>query len=81
MEYQKLINLLHNAQDQPFKLKTRNWVETNDDSRRMYNTNSQIEFKTMLKLSLCAPDAYIHVKGTITVPNTAVAARSDKYYW
>ena len=79
MEYQKLINLLHNAQDQPFKFKTRNWVEINDDSRGMYNTNSQIEFKTMLKLSLCDyNDAYIHVKGTITVPNTAVAARSDK---
>ena len=39
----------------------------------MYNTNSQIEFKTlMLKSSLYDyTDAYILVKATITVPNTA----------
>ena len=38
--------------------------------------NSQIEFKTsMLKSSLCHySDAYIHVNGTITIPNTATAA-------
>ena len=35
----------------------------------MYNTNSQIEFKTsMLRLSLCNhSDAYILVSGTITI--------------
>ena len=46
-----------------------NWVEINDYSRRTYNTNSQIKFKTsMLNSRLCDYiDAYIHVKGTITV--------------
>ena len=41
----------------------------------MYNTNSQLKFKTsMLKSSLCDySDACILVKVTITVPNTAVA--------
>ena len=51
------------------------WVEINDESRETYNVNSQIKFKTtMLKSSLCDySDAYILVKGTITVNNTAAA--------
>ena len=51
------------------------WVEINDESRRSYNVNSQIKFKTkMLKSSLCDySDAYIPVKGTITVNNAAAA--------
>ena len=46
-----------------------------DESRGTYNANSQIKFKTtMLKSSLCDySDAYIIVKGTITVNNTAAA--------
>ena len=39
MEYQKIINLLDNTPNQPTKFKTKDWVEINDDSRRMYNTN------------------------------------------
>ena len=40
------------------------------------NANNNIKFKTsMIKSNLCDySDAYIHVKGTITVPNTAGAA-------
>ena len=47
----------------------------NDETRGTYNVNSQIKFKTtMLKPSLCDySDAYILVKGTITVNNTAAA--------
>ena len=37
-----MINLLNNAPNQTSKFRTRNWVEINDDSRGMYNTNSQI---------------------------------------
>ena len=76
MEYQKIPNLLHDASsNQPSKFKTKNWVEINDESRGTYNVNSQIKFKTtMLKSSLCDySDAYILVKGTITVNNTAAA--------
>ena len=75
MEYQKVINLLHNTSNQPSKSRTKNWVKINDESRRTYNTNSQVKFKTkMLKSSLCDySDAYILVKGTITVNNTAAA--------
>ena len=74
MEYQKIINLLDNTSNLASKLKTKNWVGINDESRGTYNTNSQIKFKTTtLKSSLCEfNDAYITVKATITVSNTAV---------
>ena len=74
MKYQKIPNLIDDdASNQPSKFKTRNWVEINDESRGAYNVNSQIKFKTtMLKSSLCDySDAYILVKGTISVNNTA----------
>ena len=73
MEYQKLINLLDNTQNQPTEFRTKDWVEINDESCGTYNTNNQIRFKTsMLRTNLCdCSDAYILVKGTITVVNTA----------
>ena len=69
MEYQKIANLIDDASNQPSKFRTRNCVEINDESRGAYNVNSQIKFKTiMLKSSLCDySDAYILVKGTITI--------------
>ena len=69
MEYQKIANLIDDTSNQPSKFRTRNWVEINDESRGAYNVNSQIKFKTtMLKSSLCDySDAYILVKGTITI--------------
>ena len=73
MEHQKITNLIEDESKQPSKFRTKNWVEINDESRGRYNVNSQIKFKTtMLKSSLCDySDAYILVKGTITVNNTA----------
>ena len=72
MEY-KIINLLDKTPDQPSKFRTKNWVEINDESRGTYNADSQIKFKTtMIGSSLCDySDAYILVKGNITVNNTA----------
>ena len=69
MEYQKIANLIDDTSNQPSKFRTRNWVEINDESRGAYNVNSQIKFKTtMLKSSFCDySDAYILVKGTITI--------------
>ena len=66
IEYQQITNLLDNTLDQPFKLRTRNWVEINNES---YNTGSGIKFKnTMLWSNLCDyADAYILVKATITI--------------
>ena len=73
MEYQKIANLIDDTPNQPSKFRTRNWVEINDESRGVYNVNSQIKFKTtMLKCSLCDySNAYIFVKGTNSVNNTA----------
>ena len=73
MEYEKLANLLDDASNKTSKFKTKNWVEVNDDSRGIYNVGSQIKFKTaMLKSRLCDySDAHVHVRGTITVNNTA----------
>ena len=71
----KIINLLDSASDQPSKFRTKNWVEINYDMRGAYSPNKQIRFKTaMLRSSLCDfSDAYILVKGNITVNNTAAA--------
>ena len=75
MEHQKIINLLDNTPNQPTQLRTKNWVEIYDESRGTYNTNIQIRFETsMLRTSLCDySDAYILIKGTITVANIAAA--------
>ena len=52
-EYQKIINLLDNASNQPSKFKTKNWVEINDESRGKY-IGVNIKFKTtMLRSDLC----------------------------
>ena len=73
MEYQKIANLLNDESSKPSKFRTKNWVEINDDVRGVYSPNKQIRFKTsMLRSSLCDySDAYILVKGNITVNNTA----------
>ena len=75
MEYQKIANLLNDRLSKPSKFRTKNWVEINDDVRGVYSPNKQIRFKTaMLRSSLCDySDAYILVKGNITVNNTAAA--------
>ena len=83
MEYQKVANLIDDASDQPSKFRTKNWVEINDESGGTYNVNSQIKFKTtMLKSSLCDySDAYILVKGTITITGAgadATARQADE---
>ena len=54
MEYRKTTKLLDNTQNQPFKFRTKYWVEINDDASGNYNTNSQIRLKNaVLKSSLC----------------------------
>ena len=77
MEHQKIANLLDIASIKPSKLRTKNWVERNDDIRDAYSPNKQIRFKTtMLRSSLCDySDAYIVVKGNISVNNTAAEGR------
>ena len=70
--------MIDDASNQPFKFRTKNWVEINDESSGTYNVNSLIKFKTtMLKSSLCYySDVYILVKRTITVNNTDADANN-----
>ena len=65
MEYQKIVNLIDDASNQPSKFRTKDWVQINDESRGTDNVNSQIEIKTtVLKSRLCDySDGYILVKG------------------
>ena len=80
MECQKIANLIDDTSNQPSKFRTKSWIEINDESRRAYNVNSQIKFKTtMLKSSLCDySDAYILVKGTITINGRGADAAARK---
>ena len=83
MEYQKIANLLDNRLDHPSKLRTKNWVEINDESRENYTTGSDIKFKTtILRSSLCDyADAYIIIKGTIAITGAgddAAAIQADE---
>ena len=73
MKYRKIANLLNDESNKPSKFRTRNWVEINDEARGTCSPNKQIKFKTaMLRSSLCDyNDAYVLVKGNITVNNTA----------
>ena len=69
MEYEKIENLLGNIPVKVPRYITKKWIEVHDQSRETYNTNKQIRFKTlMLRSDLCDfNDAYIVVKGTVTV--------------
>ena len=80
MEHQKIANLTDDTSNQPSKFRTRNGVEINNESRGTYNVNSQIKFKTtMFKSSLCDySDAYILVKGKITITGAGADAAARK---
>ena len=82
MEYQKIINLLDNTQNQLSKFRTKNWSEINDQLRRVDNTNSDIRFNnTVLKSILCNySDEYILVKGRITICGAGADAAARKAY-
>ena len=73
MEYQKIRKLFNDITNEPLKFRTRNWVEINDESQGTYSAYSDIKFKTsMIRRNLCNyGDVYIHVRGTVTIPNTA----------
>ena len=72
--------MLDSASNKPTKFRIKNWVEINDDIRGAYSPNKQTRFKTaMLRSSLCDhSNAYILVKGNITVNKTAAANNTGK---
>ena len=49
MEFQNIINLLDNTNNQLSNFMTKNWVGVNDEACGVYNTNSQIKIVSNLK--------------------------------
>ena len=81
MEHDKINNLLlseDNESEKLCKFITRQYIEVSSLSNT-YNQNKSIRFKTpMLRLNLCDySDAYILVKGTITVTAPGVNNNAD----
>ena len=88
MEFQKIVNFLDTTSDGTDlpRFVTKRWIEVYDQSEGNYNVNKEIRIKkSMLKLDLCdCSDAYIVLKGTITVviqnnvrKNKAVAFKNN----
>ena len=83
MEYQKITNLLGTTLDEIPRFITKKWVEVHDQSGSAddrYKPNKQIRFKTsMLRSDLCDfSDAYIVVKGEITVAGWSNASKKNR---
>ena len=80
MEFQKIVNFLDTTFDNKVlpRFVTKKWIEVYDQSGGNYNVNKEIRIKTsMLRSDLCDfSDAYIVVKGTITVVGPSNAKRN-----
>ena len=73
MEFQKIVNFLDITSDNKDlpRFVTKKWIDIYDQSEGNFNPNQEITIKTsMLRFDLCDfNDAYIVVKGNITVTN------------
>ena len=80
MEFNKINNLLGQAHDEVPRFITKKWIEVQSQSGNTYNTSKPIRFKTsMLRSDLCDySDAYVWVKGKITVTNPNDNANFNK---
>ena len=80
MEFEKFLNLLDTTSDDKDlpRFVTKKWIEVYDQSEGNYDVNKEIRIKTsMLRSNLCDySDAYIVVKGTITVTDSDNAKRN-----
>ena len=79
MEFQKSVYFLDTNSDENLpRFVTKKWIEVYDQSGENYNVNKEIRIKTsMLRYDLCDySDAYIVVKGNITVTNPDGAKRN-----
>ena len=79
-EFQKIVNCLDTTSDDKDlpRFVTKKWIEVYNQSAGNYNVNKEIRIKTsMLRSDLCDfSDAYIVVKGDITVTNPNNAKRN-----
>ena len=80
MKFQKITNFLNITSDDKNlpRFVTKKWIEVYDQSENNYNANKEIRIKTsMLRSDLCDySDAYIVVKGIITVTDPDGAKRN-----
>ena len=82
MEFHKITNFLDTAfdyKDLP-RVVTKTWIEVHDQSEENCSVNKEIRIKTsMLRSDLCDfSDAYIVVKGTITLEGDSDAKKRNK---
>ena len=82
MEFQEIVNFLDKTSDDKDlpKFVTKKWIEVYDKSEKKYNPNKEIRIKiSMLRSDLCHfSNAYIVVKGTITVTEPDDAKRNKE---
>ena len=80
MEFNKINTLLGPAHDKVPRFITKKWIEVQSQSGSTYNTSKSIRFKTsMLRSDLCDySDAYVWVKGKITITNPNDNANFNK---
>ena len=80
MKFNEINNLLAPAHDKVPRFITKKWIEVQSQSGSTYNTSKPIRFKTsMLRSDLCdCPDAYVWVKGKITVTDPNNNANFDR---
>ena len=80
MEFNKINNLLAPEHDEVPRFITKIWIEVQSQSGNIYNTSKPIRFKTsMLRSDLCDySDAYVWLKGEITVTNSHDNANFNK---
>ena len=80
MEFNKINNLLGPVHDEVPRFITKKLIEVQSQSGSTYNTSKPIRFKTlMLRSDLYDySDAYVWVKGTITVTNPNNNANFDR---
>ena len=80
MEYQKVKTMLVTTSDNLSRFNTKKWIEVHDQSGKVYNINKQMKFKTSMSWpELCDySDAYVDVKGTITVTHPNKNAYNNK---
>ena len=83
MGFQRIANLLDTTSDDKDlpKFVTQKWIEVYDQSEKNYNVNKEIRIKApMLRSDLCNfSDAYIVVKGIISVTESDNAKRSKNF--
>ena len=82
MEFQKIVNFFDTSSDNKDlpRFATKKWIDVYDQSEKNYNQYKEIRIKTsMLRSELCDfSDAYIVVKGTITVTERDNAKKKKK---